>query len=176
MYIVNFQIVPGCPANGRMSAFRFTQTSPTKTTKSAMSPMRGGRVRRLIYRLLSKARPIRTHFINRRARVCTRIGAGKGDAGVSGDISPACVTARACKPVRALQGGDASRSGSTRKERNAVQRRFWCKPFGKVVWTAHCSVAPLAQGPPCAALTLIPSPKGRGKQTAPFSPWEKGWG
>jgi hypothetical protein len=72
---------------------------------------------------------IRTHFINRRARVCTRIGAGK-----------------AC---------DASRSGSTRKERNAVQRRFWCKPFGKVVWTAHCSVAPLAQGTTLCVATRL---------------------
>jgi len=30
--------------------------------------------------------------------------------------------------------------------RNAVQRRFWCEPSGKVVWTAHCGVAALAQG------------------------------
>jgi hypothetical protein len=37
------------------------------------------------------------------------------------------------------------------KEHNAVQRRFWCQPSGKVVWTAHCRVAPLAQGPPCAS-------------------------
>ncbi|MGZ5780941.1 MAG: hypothetical protein ACXWIN_08300, partial [Burkholderiaceae bacterium] len=35
-----------------------------------------------------------------------------------------------------------------RKERNAVQRRFWCEPSGKMVWTAHCRVAALAQGPP----------------------------